>query len=77
MLAEHCDEWLSSLPNQQGPDWNGRVEVFSWKPRAFRLRNFLTDAECDFLIEQVWKLKQSSRCYLPCRHIEVTLAGRC
>lgn len=29
------------------------LEVVSWEPRIFLFHNFLTDAECDDLIEKV------------------------
>lgn len=28
------------------------IEVLSWKPRIFKIRNFLTEEECDYLITQ-------------------------
>ena len=31
--------------------WNGRIEQLSWEPRAFLLHNFLSEEECDHLIE--------------------------
>lgn len=30
--------------------WRGKVEQISWEPRAFLLHNFLSDEECDHLI---------------------------
>lgn len=31
--------------------WRGRIEQVSWEPRAFVLHNFLSEEECDHLIE--------------------------
>lgn len=49
-LAQHN---LLTCGESQGANWNGQVDNINWHPRAFRLRNFLTPAECDFLIEKV------------------------
>ena len=41
--------------------WRGRVEQLSWKPRAFLFHNFLSDEECDHLINLAeGRLKKSS-----------------
>lgn len=40
-------------PKPQGANWGGQVDNFNWRPRAFRFRNFLSPAECDFLIAKV------------------------
>lgn len=31
--------------------WRGKIEQISWRPRAFILHKFLSDEECDHLIE--------------------------
>lgn len=31
-------------------DWSGERIQLSWSPRAYLLKNFLTEAECDHLI---------------------------
>lgn len=31
--------------------WRGKVEQISWQPRAFLYHNFLSDEECDYLME--------------------------
>eukprot|EP00884_Botryococcus_braunii_P010199 jgi/Botrbrau1/19180/Bobra.0077s0088.2 len=31
--------------------WTGSVEVVSWSPRAFLYKNFLTEEECDYIID--------------------------
>lgn len=33
------------------PDWHGQVLQLTDRPRAYQLKGFLTDAECDYLIE--------------------------
>lgn len=43
----------------QGPEWHGTVDQINWRPRAFRLKKFLTPAECDFLIEKVSSISLS------------------
>lgn len=34
-------------------EWRGEVIHLSWSPRAFLLKGFLTDEECDHIIEKV------------------------
>lgn len=34
-------------------EWRGEVIHLSWSPRAFLLRGFLSDEECDHLVAQV------------------------
>lgn len=34
-------------------EWRGEVIHLSWSPRAFLLKNFLSDEECDHLINTV------------------------
>lgn len=36
---------------EQQEEWRGEVILLSWKPRAFVLKNFLTDEECAHLIK--------------------------
>ena len=50
---------ISSLCLQE--IWRGKVEQLSWEPRAFLFHNFLSDEECDHLIELAeGKLKKST-----------------
>jgi hypothetical protein len=30
-------------------EWRGEILQLSWKPRAYHLKNFLTDAECEHI----------------------------
>lgn len=41
------------LPVNRDGIWTGTVEVVSWNPRAFVYKSFLTDEECDYMIEHV------------------------
>lgn len=34
-------------------EWRGRVVRLSWKPRAFLFKRFLSDDECDHLVNMV------------------------
>lgn len=36
------------MPSQQA-DWRGEIIQLSWKPRAYHLRGFLTDEECEHI----------------------------
>ncbi len=38
------------LPQEE---WRGEVIHLSWAPRAFLVKNFLSDEECDHLIQKV------------------------
>lgn len=63
--TERFPGWKGELPRaeQFGPsvgfgesgreDWRGIVEQVSWSPRAFLYRGFLSDKECDALIQGV------------------------
>nr|2JIJ_A Chain A, PROLYL-4 HYDROXYLASE [Chlamydomonas reinhardtii]2JIJ_B Chain B, PROLYL-4 HYDROXYLASE [Chlamydomonas reinhardtii]2JIJ_C Chain C, PROLYL-4 HYDROXYLASE [Chlamydomonas reinhardtii] len=33
-------------------EWRGEVVHLSWSPRAFLLKNFLSDEECDYIVEK-------------------------
>ena len=33
--------------------WRGEVKQLSWSPRAFLLKGFLSEQECDYLIGKV------------------------
>ena len=39
-------------------EWRGVVEQISWAPRAFLFKKFLSDDECDHLINHVSPLRQ-------------------
>jgi prolyl 4-hydroxylase len=41
----------SSLPSILQDDWQGEILQLSWTPRAFLLKGFLSDAECEHLIK--------------------------
>ena len=41
--------WLAPLQEE----WRGEVEQVSWSPRAYIFKKFLSDAECDHLINNV------------------------
>lgn len=48
------DENISTIKElNQNPllEKNVKIEVLSWSPRIFMVRNFLTDQECDYIIE--------------------------
>eukprot|EP00775_Hariotina_reticulata_P002059 gene2059-2379_t len=32
------------------PEWTGEIEQLSWKPRAYLMRHFLSEAECDHIV---------------------------
>ena len=34
-------------------EWRGVVEQVSWSPRAFLFKKFLSDDECDYLLNHV------------------------
>jgi hypothetical protein len=34
-------------------EWDGEVQQLSWAPRLFLYKRFLSDAECDHLIDKV------------------------
>lgn len=34
-------------------EWRGEVVEVSWSPRAFLLKNFLSDKECQHFIDKV------------------------
>ncbi len=40
------------MPSSSQEEWRGEIVHISWSPRAFLLKNFLTDEECDHLISK-------------------------
>lgn len=34
-------------------EWRGEIEQLSWKPRAFLVKGFLNDEECDHIVSMV------------------------
>jgi prolyl 4-hydroxylase len=36
-------------------EWIGEIEQLSWKPRAYLMRHFLSEEECDHIIGLVGK----------------------
>jgi hypothetical protein len=50
--ACNCLGGIGNADLQRGiqVQWNGDVKRLSWEPRAFLLERFLSDAECDHLI---------------------------
>jgi len=40
---------IFSIPANNQEQWRGEVQQVSWKPRAFLLKNFLSEAECDHI----------------------------
>jgi len=58
--SRNADAWTQE-------EWRGEVQHLSWSPRAFLLKGFLSDEECDHLIEMVRRVCSVSRGarYLP------------
>jgi hypothetical protein len=40
--------------------WRGEIEQLSWQPRAFLIKGFLSDDECDHIIRIVSNSSSSS-----------------
>lgn len=51
-----CEVLLPALAMLQ-PEWTGEIEQLSWKPRAYLMRHFLSDAECDHIVGLVSRTK--------------------
>ena len=52
-------------------EWRGQVVEVSWSPRAFLLKNFLSDKECQHFINKV-----SLQMRKPIRQAAVMKSGR-
>lgn len=54
-LSAAAADWIGTSHGvyivQANLDWSGERIQLSWAPRAYLLKRFLTDAECDHLIE--------------------------
>lgn len=59
--------WIKPMPGvslsacRMQEEWRGEVVHLSWSPRAFLLKGFLTDKECDHLIKLVRVVSGSPR----------------
>ena len=55
-MLKECRMWA------QGCLFCRRVELLSWKPRAFLYHNFLSPAECQHIIQEAKPMVQICAC---------------
>ena len=47
-----CASWFLTFVSSSQEEWRGEIIQLSWSPRAFLLKGFLSQAECDHIIKK-------------------------